>query len=280
MTLLTACGMFFVQKSTLKPSTLETYKSAALRLEAFLGDRSLNLITPEDLRRYVLFRVGQGAKIAVKRDLAFLSSLYSLAKTWPNGPTLSPFDQFKLRELPDAEKRTVWLTEREVETLLQHCLHDQHRLFVLMAVDTGMRKSEMLNLRWSEVDLDEGMIFLGNRDRARTKRGVGREIPLSPRLADTLRITPRRSEWVFPGPDPAKPVTTLKTFWRRVTRDANLQGVRIHDLRHTFGTRAQQRGVDVYSIMDLMGHSHITSSERYVHPSRESKRAAIRRMHG
>lgn len=278
ITLLTAASRFFVHKANLKPRTLENYRMSAVRLVEFMGDVSLNKIHPVDLSSFMVHRVNEGARIAGKRDLAFLSSLYALAKTWPDGPENSPFNKFEMKNLPEAEQRTVWLTDTQIEALLKVCKQAYQRLFIILSVDTGMRKMETLTLRWSDIDMNDRLIVLGNIDRLRTKAGRGRVIPLTNRVYDTLRDTPRESQWVFPGSDPKQHITTVKTFWKRVTKDANLEGVRVHDLRHTFGTRAQQAGMDPYTMRKIMGHANIQSSQRYIHPSMEALQNAMNKL--
>ncbi|MDO5620519.1 MAG: site-specific integrase [Paracoccus sp. (in: a-proteobacteria)] len=278
VTLLTAAARFMVQKAHLKPRTLENYRMATIRLAETFGDVSLNLINPRGLSEFVLSRTNEGARIAVKRDLAFLSSLFSLAKVWPDGPKKNPFDDFDMKQLPNAEERTVWLNDQEIKRLIAACRTDRQRLFVILSVDTGMRKMETLGLRWTEVDMDQRLITLGNIDRLRTKAGRGRVISMTERVYDTLSVTPRTSRWVFPGETADQHQTTVKTFWKRLTRDAGLEGVRVHDLRHTFGTRAIFAGMDPYALMKIMGHADIRSTQRYIHPSTEAIKNAMKKL--
>lgn len=274
--LMEASARFFMVKS-LKEKTRSNYETSLMFLLEFLGNRSLGTITSQDLEKYAYSRVQSGSKIAPRRDLAFLSSLFSTARGWPDGPKISPFTTFKLRDLPNAEAREVWLTEEDIQSLLKVCNESYQKLFILLAVDTGMRLTEMLNLTWREVDLKQGLIYLGNLDRNRTKGGRGRVIPLTKRVRDTLSDT-TQNHWVFENPKTHRPYTTLKTFWARATTQAGLSGVRIHDLRHTYASLSLQAGVDTPTLMKIMGHKTDAMLRRYAHPSMESIRHAVEKL--
>ena len=167
-----------------------------------------------------------------------------------------------------------------------------HLCLVTLAVDTGMRKTEMLQLHQSEVDLNKGVITMGNVSDLRTKTGRGREIPLTARAITALAKqigthsgthsgTHRRVPWngyVFENMATGKPITDIKTFWREMCKRAKLEGVHFHDLRHTFATRVLHMGVDETSLMAITGHISSDSCKRYAHASEESKERAIEIM--
>lgn len=277
---LVAAARFFTFKKKLKPGTVARYKTAFVQLESFFGDFVLQDLTPHDLQRYAFDRHKAGVVVAPKRELGFLSSLYTLASKWPDGPTNNPFKEFPLTQLPEAEQRKVWLTRQDEEKLLKACRFPYQTLFITLAVDTGMRRSELLGLTWDEIDFDEEMIFLGNIDTDRTKGGEGRMIPLTHRCLALLRDTKAgtRSPWVFPSPRSNGPRKGVFNWFDRVREEAKLKHVRVHDLRHTFGSKSLQSGVDTPTIMHVMGHRSVRSHLRYAHPSKESIKRAIQRI--
>lgn len=279
VSLLEAGARFFTMKD-LSDKTVRNYKGSLIQLVTFLGDVSLDLINASHLKSYVAHRYSKGHKVAAKRDLAFLSSVYSSSRIWDDAPKTNPFSEFQMRDLEEAEARMIWLSEQEIERLLKVCTRDYQRRFVLLAVDTGMRSSEIMNLRWDEIDFKERFIYLGNRDKRRTKGKRGRVIPLTERTLATLLDTPlaQRRTWVFENPNTDRPITTLKTFWKRATTAAGLEGVRIHDLRHTFGSRSNHAGIDSVTLMAVLGHKSEAMLKRYAHPSHESLRKAVSKL--
>lgn len=275
-----AIALFFQIKS-LKPRTIEGYERSFAEILGTLGDFTLASLTDQDISKFIRER-SKASALQARADLRALSSLFSAVKTMDPCITKNPIKEFDKSGLPTARKRTSWLREDEIELVLSKCKQPRHRLFIILAVDTGMRKTEMLELKWAEVDLRAGVIHLGNRDYHRTKTGIGREIPLTERLRSELQDHilrgHSRDEYVFQNPETGAPYRTLKTFWRRLVRDTNLEGLRIHDLRHTFGTRAVHAGVDMITQMDIMGHRDPSSYKRYSHASSESRKQAIEKI--
>ena len=133
---------------------------------------------------------------------------------------------------------------------------------------TGCRKSEILTLRWSDVDLDAGEIHLAD-----AKSG-SRAVQLAPTAARLLEALPRRqdSPWVFPGNDGDGRYSGsgLDHAWRAVRAAAGLEDVRLHDLRHSFASRALALGETLPVIGKLLGHSDIETTARYAHLAQDS----------
>ena len=137
---------------------------------------------------------------------------------------------------------------------------------------TGCRKSEILMLRWSEVDGD--MIRL-----AEAKTGP-RTVWLSEAAQALIARQPRTgSVFVFPSPrDPAKPQSSNLGFWRRARREARIEDVRLHDLRHTVASQAVARGVPLSTVARMLGHTQPTMTLRYAHVGDHEVEAAAERV--
>ena len=133
---------------------------------------------------------------------------------------------------------------------------------------TGCRKSEILTLRWSDVDLDAGELRLAD-----SKTGP-RAVQLPPTAVELLEALPRRkdSSWVFPGNDRDGRYSGggLDHAWRTVRAAAGLEDVRMHDLRHSFASRALALGETLPVIGKLLGHSDIETTARYAHLAQDS----------
>ena len=282
-----AAARFFKVK-TLKKNTLDAYNVCFANIYGVLGDFALPSLEDRHITHYVNERMKQAVTdpkksgmSAIRKDLAFLSSLLTTAKHWePLLGSRNVAKDYDKAGLPKPKERTVWLREDDVQNLIDNCNKPYQMLFIMIAVFTGMRRSEILNLRWDEIDFRNKEIVLDNLGEQKTKTGQTRIIPLADALCDTLRVTfeQRFSDYVFFNPKTRRPYTTFKTFWGRVRKDAGLENVRIHDLRHTFASWARQRGMDEVTVMDILGHKTRSMLKRYSHSSRESLHDNVRRM--
>ena len=144
------------------------------------------------------------------------------------------------------------------------------RLLIL----TGCRKNEILTLRWKDVDLDAGELRLAD-----AKTGP-RTVQLSPMAVEILEARPRQanSPWVFPGRRVETHLSTVYFLWLDVRAKAGLEDVRLHDLRHSFASRALALGETLPVIGKLLGHSDIETTARYAHLARDSLHEAAQRI--
>ena len=136
---------------------------------------------------------------------------------------------------------------------------------VLLLINTGMRRGEMFNLRWQDVDfVNKRITVIGNT----SKTGQTRYIPLNEEAFNVLSIwqrqTKRYSGLVFVGKN-GKRFTNIDKAWKVLLRDAKINDFRLHDLRHHFASRLVSAGVDLNSVRELLGHSDIKMTLRYDH---------------
>jgi integrase len=158
----------------------------------------------------------------------------------------------------DETKRTRILSEAEEDALLDACDENRAKLkaIIVCALDTGMRRGEILSLRWADVDLKNRRI---NIQAMNTKTLRSRSIAITFRLLEELLILPNRdsSTRVFGITD------TVKRSWATAKRIAGISDLRFHDLRHTCATRLVQGGLPIAEIARVLGHSNITTTFRY-----------------
>ena len=129
---------------------------------------------------------------------------------------------------------------------------------------TGCRKSEIATLRWQDVDADTVNL-------ADAKTGPRKVLLNAPARAILERQPRSNSPWVFPSPlDPGRPQFSDLPLWYAVRREAGIEDVRLHDLRHTFASRALALGEDLTMIGKLLGHKKIQTTARYAHLARDS----------
>lgn len=139
---------------------------------------------------------------------------------------------------------------------------------------TGCRLREILNLRWENVDLERGLLLLPD-----SKSGRKTVILNAPALA-VLTELKRLGPYVIPGDDPEAPRPDLKRPWSAVTRHAQLDGLRLHDLRHTYASIGAGGGLGLPIIGRLLGHSQATTTARYAHLDNDPLRRATEAIGG
>ena len=214
------------------------------------------------------------------RALEIGSKLFNLAEEWKLRTGGNPCKYVrKYRE----EKRERFLTEAEFRHLgaVLNGMEAAGRLPVYPAAAirllmlTGCRRNEIVALQWKHVDLASGELKLAD-----SKTGA-RLVPLSPAAARVLAELPRieGNPWVIPGTKkPEKPLSDLNHYWDRVRVEAGLDDVRLHDLRHSFASRALALGESLSMIGKLLGHNKIETTSRYAHLARDSIKASSARV--
>ena len=219
-------------------------------------------------------RVGQAGEerlltaAAVNRPLALLRHLLRTAhEEWEVLPAVP-----RIRLEKEPQGRLRWLTEDEIKKLLDACGTSRNRdlrAAVVVAINTGLRRSELLGLTWDRVDLSRGVIRLEV-----TKSGKRREVPLNTEsYAALVSLGPSESGRVFRN-------QSLRKAYENAVANAKLDDVNFHTLRHTFASWAIMRGVSLKELQELLGHSSLAMTMRYAHLAPERLRAAVTRLEG
>ena len=139
---------------------------------------------------------------------------------------------------------------------------------------TGCRRNEILTLRWEEVDLEAAEL------RLRDSKTGPRVVPLPAAAVSVLAALPRvpGNPWVIPGAKPGGHLSNLNDHWLRIRARAGLEDVRIHDLRHSFASRALALGESLPTIGRLLGHGQVATTARYAHLARDAVKASASRV--
>jgi integrase len=179
----------------------------------------------------------------------------------------------KARPLEENNARLRFLSKEECQTLTAAC-DDHLQPIVITALHTGARKSEILKLRWDQVDLKHGFIlFKGSM----AKNGERREVPINDTLRTTLSGIVRRIDlpFVFYNPGTDEPYTMVARSFASTLKKAKITDFRFHDLRHTFASHLAMSGVELITIKKLLGHKDITMTLRYAHLAPAQKKRAV-----
>jgi integrase/recombinase XerD len=253
----------FFEECTLKPGTIETYRFNSRTCTRLLGHLSLDEIDRRALADLVASRKRTGVSDAtIRRDLAFLGAVFSMAVRWGWVDT-SPVTAFNKRALKESRARTRFLTREEFGLLLGAASDDLKSILVL-AVETGLRKEELLGLTVTSIDLRRRELHLAN-----TKTNTPRRVPLSATALTTIRNlleqqSRPRSPYLFCKADGRRIGNPRKAFEGACAR-AGLKDFRYHDLRHTFASWWVQDGGDLYRLSRILGHATLQMTARYGH---------------
>lgn len=239
--------------------------------EAF-GNLPLRRFNSMLVEQYQTERMQRGNKPApINRLVATLKHMFTKAVEWDmvEEQTLKRIRKAKLLE--ENNRRLRYLSKEECQALINAC--DKHlKPVVVCAVNTGMRKSEVLSLRWDNVDLQHGFILLEV-----TKNGERREIPINETLRQTLLDLTRRLDvpFVFYDPATGKPYQDVKRSFNTACRRAKIRDFRFHDLRHTFASHLVMARQDLTTVKELLGHKTLTMTLRYAHLAPSHKVKAV-----
>jgi integrase len=247
------------QKARLTPKAYDREEGIVKKHLSPFFNRPLSSIRKLDIQRYVTDRAGEASAYSVQKELTVLKHLFSLAVEWEIIP-INPAQDVKAPKAPAGRVR--YLQPTELRALLESC-PEWLRPIVALAVCTGMRRGEILGLRWLDVDLAHQRIML-----PQTKNGEGRIVYLN-QMAQTVLLSVERTEEakqsdkIFTSATPDQ----VSVAFGRVCRDLEIADFRFHDLRHTAASWLRMSGADIHTVAQLLGHKDLRMAARYQHLS-------------
>ena len=243
------------------------------KLTAFFGaERQLREIYPADIEGYKLQRRKEVSGSTVNRELALLKRMFNLAIDWDLYLGTNPVRKVKFFQEINLGFRI--LTGEEERKLLDNATPYIQDIAVF-ALNTGLRIGEILALTWEQVELEKNLLNVFAH-----KTHKIRPVPLNTEARRVLEFWAigRKNEFVFYNHETGKPFVDLKTGFALACRKAGIEGVTWHKLRHTFASRLLDRGVDIVTVQQLLGHSTVTVTMRYTHTNLDSKRLAVAKL--
>ncbi|WP_276975772.1 site-specific integrase [Flavobacterium filum] len=251
-----------------------------------LGNKALMEINTLDIEEFKNIRSQSVKKTTVNIELRTLKAILNLAVKW-NYIKTNPAKNVKQFKI--SEKELDFISENEMTTLLENIDDLKYRLLVKTAYYTGMRLNEILNLQWKDIGFTEMLIKVRNKEDFETKSGKNRTIPLSSKLSEGLilyKASLVRDEiynddnYVFSNRkrkryDKHYISRTFKKFIRKAKLNDHYH---FHSLRHTCFSTLAKKGIGIYDIKEIAGHSSIRTTEIYLHTCTESLRKAIEKL--
>lgn len=237
----------------------------------FFDEMPLQKITGRKVDAFKAKRVREGAAPkTVNNELLNLSHMMKMSMRWGyvEKNVVMSVEKMKVPTNP-----AQFLSQEEIKKLIEAAKGSHIYPLIMTALHTGMRKSEMLNLKWSDIDFDQRTISVTSKDDWHTKNYKARIWQLAPVLHDVLKEhealqppPPLRNEYLFTFRGRAIKKDIRKSL-RRVMDKAGLSGVTLHTLRHTFASQLVMAGVSLRDVQELMGHQNFQTTLRYAHLS-------------
>jgi integrase len=251
--------------------SLDRDKESFKNLSPEFQHKALHTITREDVEGYIRKRKTKVSNTTVNRELALLSHMFNIAieKGYCDRNPVKGIK--RLKESP--WRHRFVFSEIEIRQLVENsCPH--LRLILMLAFGTGLRKGDLLNLQWEDVDFDHGIITCTMQ---KTEAPV--EIPMLPMIQRTLeriKATTNGSPYVFTLN--GQKIGDIKTAFNAALRRSGLdkKGYHFHDIRRTFATMLYNRGVHLTKIQRLLGHKSVLTTERYLGVKFEETRQAMK----
>lgn len=238
-------------------------------LKVFKG-RMITSISAHDLEKYKIERINEVAPATVNRELTCIKHMFNKAVIWHylRHNQLRMVQRFK-----EPPGRLRYLTNKEIKSLLRKCA-SHLRPIVITALNTGLRKGEILNLKWSDVDMTNRVITI-----KRAKNNESKIVPINETLYKTLKSLKHKKDGrpVFANEN-GKPYGDVKNGFATALKHAGIENFRFHDLRHTFASHLVMAGVDIRTVQELMGHKDIRMTMRYSHLSNAHLKEAVKRI--
>ena len=244
-------------------------ESSLKRLLAFFKDMLLSTIAVRHIEEYKRMRLDKVKTGTINRELASLKHMFTIAEKLGKFDGKNPVKEVKFFQ----ERQYVMkiLDKEEIKRLIDAAADDLKSILII-AVSTGMRKGEIFNLRWSDIDFIDHYIHI-----KKTKSNVMRKVPMNSVVAGTLKGIERKTEFIFPSSWSKKYKHIMGVFrpFKAACKKAGIEDLRFHDLRHTAATAMITGGIDLVTVSEILGHSTIQMTMKYAHPTPENKRRAV-----
>ncbi len=275
--------------------TVAIYKATLKNFIEYIGDFPLANYTPQHFDIYkterqkpvkvVTVKDGHTTEkekivkpVTVNIELRALRAFFNTAVRWK----LLESNPFKIQLVKVPENKPTFITKQEFQKLLNVIEEHWLKEVIIFAVSTGLRRGELVNLKWESVDLSRKLLYVESTPTFRTKAGRMRIIPLNDTALYLLQSRQGKdtSSYVFTLSGKLLFADWITHLFKRYVRKANLsnQSIHFHSLRHSFASWLAQDGTSVYVIKDLLGHSDVKTTQIYSHLQPESLHAEVNKI--
>jgi site-specific recombinase XerD len=254
-------------------NTTKTFKTTFNAFQDYFGEIDLDTISQRELIKYFEHRIRDVSVYQARKDRINLSSMFT--KSISDGFLLiNPCVGIKRIKIP--EKQPMFFNESELQTVVDNIKDIDIKDLVLFAVNTGLRQMELLTLEWNQIDFNNKIVILDNRNHL-TKSKKVRSIPINERAFQILkrRVELNHSK-VFTIEGNEITQKSISNRFSRLMRKFKMKnGLNFHSLRHSFASFLVQRGASIYEVSKLLGHSSVNVTQIYAHLTNENLRSAV-----
>src|SRR5438132_11826642 len=238
--------------------SIRTERNRVLAWAREFGSRPLGQITRAEIEAWRRERMSKCRPSTINRFMSRLKRLFALAVEWE---LLEESPMKGMKFLRENNARTRYLSLEECQRLIANCIAPHIRALVTIALHSGMRLGEILNLRWHDLDFAAGFILV--RD---SKNGESRQVPTDATLFALFRAYPHRpSTDLVCASSSGGHIVDVRTGFQNACKRAGLIDLHFHDLRHTFASQFMMAGGNLFILKSVLGHKNITMTQRYAH---------------
>ncbi len=264
------------------PRSWTMHETSLKNLMPLFGNMLLSRISFRHIEKYKGYRLTQYDKrvkegsnsekksinpATINRELTTLKNMFNIAikMEYVSENPVTEIKFFSERQIPI---RILNIEERQ---RLIDSMDGSTKSITILAINTGMRKGEILKLRWNDIDFNERYIHVKI-----TKTNQPRKVPMNQTVFDLLKSYDRKSEWVFYNPKTGNHIADVKKSFKTACGRAGFSDFRFHDLRHNAASyMVNHCRVDLVTAGEILGHRDIHTTRRYLHTSPTIKKAAV-----
>jgi len=272
----------------LQNSTSQIYRRVLNDMLRIIKNKPVKLITNKEIEYYKSVRISEVKKTTVNIELKTMKAIFNIALRW-NWINENPMKYVKLFIIEQKERLSF--NEIELKILLSNIKDTNLKNIVLTGLYTGCRLNEIINIQWKDINLNEKVLTIRNKDNFKTKTGKIRQIPISDNLysllSNMLNISDENNIIPLFSPDrylyskngfKFNKDTISKKFKDTLRAVKFPEKFHFHCLRHTFITNLIKSGVNINFVKEIAGHSEIQTTMNYIHIVTEDLREAVNKI--
>ena len=263
-----ACVLFYERHGKYLSRPIEVLNRLE-NLKLHLNIKNISDISPQIIAKMVEERQKQVANGTINRELMLLSSVLNKLDLWGYNTPRIKISHFRLKEKAENIKYLdSWQTAQKIiDAAAKHL-----KPIIYTALYTGLRRSNILNLKWEELDFINNTINIKVKDKTKDG-GKNLSIPMIPKLKDILQSQEKVNEYVFNYK--GHHITDIKRSWHTALEKAGLPYTNFHTLRHTAATWILKKTGNLKLTQQILGHADIKTTTKYAHVLDEEKRQAL-----
>lgn len=260
-----------------KKGTHDLFRTSFKRLIAAVGNKPTRFVSPVDIETFKGCLIKEVSAVTSNDYLRSLKTAFNIGLRL-NLVESNPFRQCRMFRVPPIQP--VYLQKEEFARLLQSITDPCLARLIVFAALTGMRRGEIVNLHWADVDLNARLLHIQNSEGFTVKAMRPRTIPMNLDVFKLLSNTPKNAEYVFldSSGKPYKAASVTNIFKRAARKCRLPEKIHLHSLRHSYASWLIQSSTPLAEVQKLLGHSSVVTTQIYAHLEHENLRETVTRV--